>query len=383
MAKYSDEKSMEVTFSPDPALKDHPGAKHVCVKLDSFTFDGPNGKHLCLVFEPLGRSLEDVIDSASRYLRDPSYNPGIYGTKKWSARFAREVCRQLVLGLDYLHSQKIMHRDIQPGNILLGLTYDLDALTKDKIQHDVWDNEGVEGDQNTMTEATWAEMNLRRQADYINMIERADGEALTEHDPLYTVAGISLHDKLKLDSYSRTDLFVKLIDLGSACKFEDCNDGTTPYPLDVRAPEVILKQPYDEKADIWALACTIFRIVNLEPLIPLWVTLDKEATDDENMINHIDRFGKLPDNLRSKWTRADQHLDAEGNVLEPGPYKADKAQFGDLWQGVRLAKPHDMSEAESKVFYDLLKAMLDYDPRKRPSAKEVLGHRWFQEEKFE
>ena len=101
------------------------------------------------------------------------------------------------------------------------------------------------------------------------------------------------------------------------------------------------------------------------------------------MINIIDRFGKLPDNLRSKRTRADQHMDAEGSVLDPEPYQADKAQFGDLWQGVRLAKPHDMSETESKVFYDLLKTMLDYGPRKRLSAKELLGHRWFREEKFE
>lgn len=378
MAEHSDKKTLEVTFTPDPVYQNHAGAEHVCIKTDSFSFKGPNGTHLCLVFKPLGRSFEEVIDSVSRCARDPTYDPGIYGTRNWSARFAREACRQLVLGLDYLHSQRIMHRDIQPGNILLALTYDLDALTKDEIQRDVWDDEASEGNQNTMTAASWADMNFRRQSDYINTIERSDGEPLTEHDPRYTVAGISLHDRLKLEPDPPTDFCIKLIDLGSACKIEDCNDGTTPYPLDVRAPEVILKQPYNEKADIWALACTIFRIVNLEPLIPLWVTLDKEATDDENMKCLIDRFGKLPDDLRSKWSRADEHIDKEGNIIDPDPYKPDSAQFGDLWQGVRLAKPKDMSDREATVFYDLLKKMLDYDPRKRLSTKEVLEHPWFQ-----
>lgn len=383
MAKYSEDKTMEVTFSPNPSIKDHPGANNLCTKIDSFSFEGPNGTHPCLVFEPLGRSFEEIIDIVSHAARDPEYEPGKYGTRKWLTRFGREACRQVVLGLDYLHSHKIMHRDFQPGNILLALTYNLDALTKDEIQRDIWDDEDEEGDQRTMTKSKWAEMNFRRQADYINMIERKDGKPLAAHDPLYTVAAISLLDKVEFGPDSPIDFCVKLTDLGSACRFENCNDGKTPYPFDVRAPEIILQQPYNEKADIWALACTLFRIVTLKPLIALWATLDKEVTDDENMKNLIDRFGKLPEDIRSKWTRADQHLDKEGNLLEPDPYRADNYQFGDLWQAVRLAKPEDMSDSEAKVFYDLMKTMLDYDPSKRPSTKKVLKHPWFQMEKLD
>ena len=383
MARYSNSKSMEAAFSPDPSLKDHPGKKNLCTKIDSFMFQGPNGSHLCLVFEPLGRSFEEVLDNADRACRDPTYKPPKYDPKQWSVKLARRACEQVVLGLDYLHAQRIMHRDIQPGNILLALAYDLHALKKDKIQQDVWDDEGVEGDQDSMDEAAWAEMNYRRQLDYINIIERNDGEPLTEHDPKYTVAGISLLDKVDLGSDPPpSDFCVQLTDLGNACRFEDCNDGTTPYPLDIRAPEVVLRLAYSEKADIWALACTLFRIVTLQPLIPLWMTSDKDATDDENVKNFVDRLGKLPDWLRSAWTRADQHLDDKGNLLEPDPYQEDNAQFGDLWQGVRLGKPKDMSDTESKVFHDLLLKMLDYDPSKRLSTTEVLQHPWFHTERY-
>jgi len=42
-----------------------------------------------------------------------------------------------------------------------------------------------------------------------------------------------------------------------------------------------------------------------------------------------------------------------------------------------------MSEAEAKVFADLLVKMLDWDPSKRLSTKEVLNHPWFQTKDFD
>ena len=383
MAEYSNEETFELTFTPDPALASSPGAKHLCTKLDSFRFDGPNGNHLVLVFEPLGRSFEEVIELCSRGASDPEYDPGVYGTREWSAVFGREASRQIALGLEYLHAHGVMHRDIQPGNIMLGLTYDVDLYTKDQVQYDVWEDKAEDdGDESNLDEEAWSEMNVRRLKNYLNILERSDGEPLAPNHPPYTVAAISLNDRLKFGPPPPTDFTVKLIDLGSACKFEDCNDGKTPYPIDIRAPEIVVGLPYNEKADVWALACTIFRIVTMEPLIPLWMTADAEATDDEHLKNMIDRFGKLPDSIVSSWIRANKHINAEGKILEPDEYNPDSCQFGDVWQGIRLAKPKDMSETEAKMFCDLLVKMLDYDINKRLSMKEVLKHPWFTAEKF-
>ena len=64
--------------------------------LDHFQLDGPNGTHNCLVLELLGPSVPDVLDARFRGERLP-------------AKLAKTIAKQTLLGLDYLHQQKIGH----------------------------------------------------------------------------------------------------------------------------------------------------------------------------------------------------------------------------------------------------------------------------------
>lgn len=57
--------------------------------LDWFEVDGPHGRHICLVHEPLGGSLYDMKNQArDRVLNKEALRPAI---------------RELLLALDYLH----------------------------------------------------------------------------------------------------------------------------------------------------------------------------------------------------------------------------------------------------------------------------------------
>lgn len=79
-----------------PANADHPGFQHVICLLDDFQHTGPHGVHVCLVFEVMG---EDLAALVRRY-RD----------KKLPIHLVKQVARQLLLGLDYLHrSCKVVH----------------------------------------------------------------------------------------------------------------------------------------------------------------------------------------------------------------------------------------------------------------------------------
>ncbi|CAF0740912.1 unnamed protein product [Brachionus calyciflorus] len=78
---------------------DHPNV----VKLIE-VLDDPNQDYLCLVFELVEKG--NVIEI-------PCDNP-------LSEEDAWKYFRDLVLGVEYLHYQKIIHRDIKPSNLLLG-----------------------------------------------------------------------------------------------------------------------------------------------------------------------------------------------------------------------------------------------------------------------
>ena len=392
MARKSNINGTEATFSP-ASLPDHPGKVHVVGKLDSFNHQGPNGLHTCVTFEPLGRSFETLLQKADLLQDEHHFTPTAYDPVKWSATFVREVCRQMILALDFLHSNRIMHRDIQPGNMLLALNYDIHSMTETEIQQDLWDVDDVPQDTkgrgstvkheavNESLDPEWQVMNFKRSLFSLNMTVRLDGEPLHEGDPKYTVGPIPLSDRLTFDPPA----YLKCIlnDLGSSCRFEDCNDGQIPYPVDVRSPQIHLGLPYDEKADIWALGVTLCRVVTLAPLIYADSTFGesdeevKQETEDTNLVNIIERVGPLPHDLHSHWLNRDKYINGLGELLYPDPVDPEETVNGDMHHVIQLARPLDMSDREAAIFESMIKDMLQYDPNKRPSTTELLKHPWF------
>ena len=103
---------------------------------------GPNGDHLCKVLEPLGRTLRSILEIAfgrRASLNGPQHWLGkVMEGDPWSAHLAKKACLQILLGIHFLHSQRIANRDIQPGNVCVALPYDLSSLDENEIQKSVW-----------------------------------------------------------------------------------------------------------------------------------------------------------------------------------------------------------------------------------------------------
>lgn len=76
---------------------------------DSFFYFGPNGKHFVMVFEVLGRNFLSLIKA--------------YDYKGMPMPLVREIARQSLIGLDYMHRFcGVIHTDIKPENIVFSLT---------------------------------------------------------------------------------------------------------------------------------------------------------------------------------------------------------------------------------------------------------------------
>ncbi|KOC08744.1 hypothetical protein AFLA70_460g001021 [Aspergillus flavus AF70] len=102
----------------DPAVKS-PGRTMVPSILDTFTIHGPNGNHACYVTVPARASLSGVKDGSWIRL----FQLGV----------ARALAAQLVLVVDYIHTQGIIHGDLHIGNILLKSMPDLDQLSVEQL----------------------------------------------------------------------------------------------------------------------------------------------------------------------------------------------------------------------------------------------------------
>jgi len=95
-------------YQKDPGLEVR---RHHCCNLqmfDSFFHFGPNGKHFVMAFEVLGKNLLALMKK--------------YEFEGIPVPIVREITRQLLIGLDYMHRIcKLIHTDLKPENIVFGL----------------------------------------------------------------------------------------------------------------------------------------------------------------------------------------------------------------------------------------------------------------------
>lgn len=106
------------------------GTRYITRLLDEFEHYGPNGIHKCLVFEPMGPSVNTMVEEL------PQFNPRKRGMKiRYPLRMAKSILKQSLQALAFLHENGIAHGDFQPGNILFTLN-DVDSTPEDVLRQE-------------------------------------------------------------------------------------------------------------------------------------------------------------------------------------------------------------------------------------------------------
>ncbi|KZF22425.1 kinase domain protein [Xylona heveae TC161] len=228
----------------------HGGEKCVRLVHDSFQVQGPHGVHQCLLYQPAGVDISDFM----HYLPEgalPEY-------------LLRPAMRIVLVALDYLHQAKVVHTDIQPNNILLGVddVSILAEMEEDEIPNPV----------------------PRKQLQD-RIIYTSCSMPLTNGEPV-------------------------LSDLGEA-RFSKEKQCGLIMPSVYRAPEVMLGMSWDYKVDIWA-AWTLFEQGHL------FKNKSLESTSD-----HAHRFAEMvsllgPPPLENLVPIPDQSLEGRESQLEGG-----------------------------------------------------------------
>jgi serine/threonine protein kinase len=110
-------------------------SNYITPLLGHFYHTGPNGKHLCLVLEPMGGNTNHLVEEVpSIWPQKPDRTENRYPL--WMAKL---VLREVLESLAFLHAQGVAHGDLRPQHMLFALE-DLHDVPEDELKTDVDNN---------------------------------------------------------------------------------------------------------------------------------------------------------------------------------------------------------------------------------------------------
>ncbi|KAG7087532.1 hypothetical protein E1B28_013491 [Marasmius oreades] len=155
----------------------------------------------------------------------------------------------------------------------------------------------------------------------------------------------------------------------------DIHNGNVLFHLPNSIDHLTLEQLYEKisfPADIWMLACTIFSILGQAVLFPVLF-----SNPDWAIKVHVDTLGRLPSEWWEKWEKRAEWFDEDGEPKDGQPRQPLKERYESSIQGPRRKYGmEEFSDEEGAVLISLLKSMFTFNPRDRPTAKEVLESEW-------
>jgi serine/threonine protein kinase len=178
-------------------------------------------------------------------------------------------------------------------------------------------------------------------------------------------------------SFKEEDFKLVLVDFGTACWFDE-HFSDYVQSMEMRAPECILGSEYNEKIDIWSIACCIFELVTGKSLFQLETTHysdSSESSDDHELLVFVHLFkiqsllGKLP---HTNYVKYRDYYDSNNNLRHFHPDMIPHRGLKTI-----LQKDYNVGKKSAKKIEDLLLPMLELNPNKRHSAHDMLLHEWF------
>ena len=207
-------------------------------------------------------------------------------------------------------------------------------------------------------------MILRKLVEFIidSNIDISDSDSDSDYD---NCGDVNINNTLK----------IILSDFGTSF-FNDNKETDEIQTRYYRSPEIILGNSFHHSCDIWSMGCLIYELITGELLFDpssekdnFDFEISKYKTDFFHLYQMYSYLGNIPEKLimTSRFKKRYFHLDLSLKHFDTIKSRSIKKKLE--------KKIEDPEELDST--YNLIKSMLHYDYNQRPSAKELLSHKWF------
>lgn len=140
-------------------------------------------------------------------------------------------------------------------------------------------------------------------------------------------------------------------------------------PVALRAPEVLIRAPWDTKVDWWNLGAMVFEVYRAVRLFDGRVPPDGHYELRKHLAEIVDLFGPFPRVLLEKGDATIQSsFDDEGRIKDAEPMDRPPLQSEAFLPG--------LDQSTKDVFGSFLRAMMAINPAERPTPEELVKHPW-------
>ncbi len=166
-------------------------------------------------------------------------------------------------------------------------------------------------------------------------------------------------------------LAIQILDFGNAIHISEKHSSNI-QTKEYRCPETILGIKYNQKADMWSVACIVLELLTGEYLFnPKTHKKLNVSEDDDHLGLMMSTLGEMPKLFALSGSRSLDFFTKAGKFKAKSALNLNSYSISDI-----LIDDFKFEETEALEIEEFLLPMLAYDPEKRKSASEMLTSSW-------